>query len=301
MAGDVLIFAEHLERRIAPSNLEVIAIGRELASRSGGHVRVALFGEKVRALADALARHGVEVLLAEDPALAEYTPDGYGQAAHSVVESTRPRLILVAHTSQGYDLAPALAGTMDLPLVTNCLALRFDGEGIVATRRLLNEKVQADVEIASSRPIVATVRPGTAKAAGPRHRHRRRGHHRVRRPRDPEEREPSAHRGVRKGPGRRRGRIPTAHGHGLVAEDEASRTERQDGSAEALRGVWNQRRDATRRRHEGREPDHRHQHGSERTDLRSRACRDCGGCPEAPARCLERAQELTARTPGAFI
>jgi len=167
MAGDVLIFAEHLEGRIAPSTLEAIAIGRELASRSGGRVRVALFGEKVRALADALAAHGVEVLLAEDPALAEYTPDGYAQAAHAVVESTNPRLILVAHTSQGYDLAPALAGAMDLPLVTNCLALRFDGERLVATRRLLNEKVQAEVEIASSRPIVATVRPGSATAAGP--------------------------------------------------------------------------------------------------------------------------------------
>src|SRR5437867_12516719 len=56
---------------------------------------------------------------------------------------------------------------MDLPLVTNCLALRFDGERIVATRRLLNEKVKAEVEIASSRPIVATVRPGAAKAAAP--------------------------------------------------------------------------------------------------------------------------------------
>src|SRR5213593_1158243 len=165
MAGDVLIFAEHLEGRIAPSTLEAIAIGRELASRSGGPVRVALFGEKVRALADSLAGHGVEVLLAEDPALAEYTPDAYAQAAQSIVESTRPRLILVAHTSQGYDLAPALAGTMDLPLVTNCLALRFEGERMVATRRLLNEKVEA--EIASSRPIVATLRPGAAKAAGP--------------------------------------------------------------------------------------------------------------------------------------
>ncbi len=167
MAGDVLIFAEHLEGRIAPSTLEAVSIGRELASRSGGHVRVALFGESVGALAEALAGYGVEVLLTEDPALAEYTPDGYGQAGRAVVETTRSRLVLVAHTSQGYDLAPALAGTMDLPLVTNCLALRFDGERLVATRRLLNEKVQAEVEIASSRPIVATVRPGSVKAAGP--------------------------------------------------------------------------------------------------------------------------------------
>jgi len=147
--------------------LEAIAVGRELGSRSGGHARVALFGHDVRVLADVLAGTGTEVLLADDPALAEYTPDGYGQAARAVVESANPRLILVAHTSQGYDLAPALAGAMDLPLVTNCLALRFDGERLIATRRLLNEKVQAEVEIASSRPIVATVRPGSVKPAGP--------------------------------------------------------------------------------------------------------------------------------------
>src|SRR5947199_8717549 len=120
MAGDVLIFAEHLEGRIAPSTLEAIAIGRELASRSGGPVRVALFGEKVRALADALAGHGVEALLAEEPALAEYTPDAYGQAAQSIVEATRPRLTPVAPTSQSPDLSPALAGTMERPSVPNC-------------------------------------------------------------------------------------------------------------------------------------------------------------------------------------
>src|SRR3989442_1407106 len=167
LPGDVLILAEHVEGHVAPSTLEAIAVGRELGSRSGGHARVALFGHDVRVLADVLAGTGTEVLLADDPALAEYTPDGYGQAARAVVESANPRLILVAHTSQGYDLAPALAGAMDLPLVTNCLALRFDGERLIATRRLLNEKVQAEVEIASSRPIVATVRPGSVKPAGP--------------------------------------------------------------------------------------------------------------------------------------
>src|SRR2546428_13075636 len=108
MAGDMLILAEHLEGRIAPSTWEAIAIGREVASRSGGHVRVGLFGEKVRALADALAGHGVEVLLVEDPGLGGYMPDAYGQAAQWGVESPRPRLVLLAHTAPSYELATAL-------------------------------------------------------------------------------------------------------------------------------------------------------------------------------------------------
>jgi electron transfer flavoprotein alpha subunit len=167
MPGDILIVAEHLEGRLAPSTFELVSVGRTLAAESGGVVRVALFGQGVHALAEALANLGVEVLWVEDAALAEYTGDGYAVAVRGLLESARPRLLLVAHTAEGYDLAPALAGALDLPLVTNAVALRLDGGRLVTTRRLLNEKVQADVEIASDRTIVVTVRPGSVKAAIP--------------------------------------------------------------------------------------------------------------------------------------
>jgi electron transfer flavoprotein alpha subunit len=167
MPDDILIVAEHLEGHLALPTFELVSVGRALAVESGGVVRVALFGQGVRALADALAKLGVEILLVEDEALAEYTGDGYALAVQGLLGSTKPRLLLVAHTAQGYDLAPALAGALDLPLVTNAVGLRLDGGRLVATRRLLNEKVQADVEIASDRMIVVTVRPGSVKAATP--------------------------------------------------------------------------------------------------------------------------------------
>ena len=167
MSGDILIVAEHLEGRLAPSTFEVVSLGRALAAASGGVVRVALFGQGVRALAEALAKLGVEVLLVEDEALAEYTGDGYVLAVRGLLESAKPRLLLAAHTAQGYDLAPTLAGALDLPLVTNAVGVRLDGSRLVVTRRLLNEKVQAEIEIASDRMIVGTVRPGSVKAASP--------------------------------------------------------------------------------------------------------------------------------------
>lgn len=167
MAGDVLVIAEHLEGRLAPSTLELVAASRELVSQSGGAAKAAVFGHGAKPLADTLTGHGIEVLLAEHPALAEYTAGGYGQAVRALVESMTPRVLLLAHTAQGYDLAPAVAGVLDLPLVTNCIALRVDGDRLVATRRLLNEKVQEDIEIASDRTIVATLRPGSTKPASP--------------------------------------------------------------------------------------------------------------------------------------
>jgi electron transfer flavoprotein alpha subunit len=167
MAGDILIFAEHLENRLAPSTLELIAAGRSLAEASGGRARVLLLGHRVEGLARTLAGYGTPVLLADDPALEEYAGDAYGQAVRGVVESARPRFVLAAHTAQGYDLAPSLAGSMDLPLVTNCLSLAVDGDRLRAVRRILNEKVQAEVEVRSERTIVLTLRPGSVAPAEP--------------------------------------------------------------------------------------------------------------------------------------
>jgi electron transfer flavoprotein alpha subunit len=165
MAGGVLIVAEHLENRLSPSTLELIAAGRFLAEASGGRAQVLLLGHRVGGLARTLAGYGTPVLLADDPALAEYAGDAHGHVVRGIVESASPRFVLVAHTAQGYDLAPALAGSMDLPLVTNCLSLSVDGDRLRAVRRILNEKVQAEVEIRSEKTIVLTLRPGSVAPA----------------------------------------------------------------------------------------------------------------------------------------
>ena len=164
---DVLIVAEHLEGKIAPSTLELVAKGRELAASIGGVVRGALLGHDAKPLAGQLAAFGLEVLYADDPLLAEYTGAGYRQVLQSLLADAPPRAVLIAHTAQGYDLAPSLAGAGDLPLVANCVDVRFEGDRLVATRRLLNEKIQADFELSSDRPFVATLRPGSVPAAEP--------------------------------------------------------------------------------------------------------------------------------------
>jgi len=150
-----------------PATFELVALARPLAAATGGAVKGLVAGHDVSALADALASSGVDVLVADDPALEAYTFEGVAQAVRAALDAVAPRVLLIPHTAQGYDLAPALAASLDLPLVTNCVDLRMDGEAVVATRRMLNEKVQGEFEIASDRTCVATVRPGATKPAGP--------------------------------------------------------------------------------------------------------------------------------------
>ncbi len=167
MGSDILLVAEHLEGKLAPSTLELVAWGRDLAAQSGGAAKVVLLGHGSAGLAESLATCGLEVLHGDDPALAEYTDGGYGQVLRALVGSLAPRMLLLAHTAQGSDLAPEIAGAADLPLATNCVGVRIEGGKLIVTRRMLNEKVQAEFELASDRTYVVTVRPGSVKPADP--------------------------------------------------------------------------------------------------------------------------------------
>jgi electron transfer flavoprotein alpha subunit len=167
MGKDILLLAEHFEGKLAPSTLELVAKGRELAAQSGGAAKAALFGHQAGSLAQTLAGYGLPVLHVDDEVLAEYTEGGYGQAARALIELVGPRVVLAAHTSQGYDLTPGLAGAMDLPLVSNCVDVRLEGDKLVATRRLLNEKIQGEFEMSSEKPYLVTLRPGATKPAEP--------------------------------------------------------------------------------------------------------------------------------------
>ena len=165
MGADILGIAEHLDGVVAPSTFEVIGKAIALADASGGAAKIALLGSGTTAIASSLASTGVEVLHTEDASLRDYTPDAYGQVLRGLLASIAPRLVLAAHTAQGTDLAPAIAASADLPLVTNCVDLSLEAGTLLATRRMFNEKVEGVFELSSDRAYVATLRPGATKPA----------------------------------------------------------------------------------------------------------------------------------------
>src|SRR3989304_755839 len=109
MGADILVVAEHLEGKLAPATLEIVAKGRELAAQAGGPAQAGPLRPRPAAPASELASYGLDVLMGDDPALEAYSGGGYAQALASMLAASPPRVLLLAHTAQGYDLAPALA------------------------------------------------------------------------------------------------------------------------------------------------------------------------------------------------
>jgi electron transfer flavoprotein alpha subunit len=164
---NILAVAEHREGRVASATYELVAKGRELAAKNEGRLRVALLGDRVGTMASEIASRGVDVLQVEHPGLAAYTAGGYAQALAGLRANENPRIVLLAHTTQGYDLGPRLAAEWNAPVVANCTDLFLEGTALVAHRKILNDKIEVVLEVRSEQPYVVTLRPGSVKPAAP--------------------------------------------------------------------------------------------------------------------------------------
>ncbi|MBT3221762.1 MAG: electron transfer flavoprotein subunit alpha/FixB family protein [Proteobacteria bacterium] len=186
--NEILVLAEHRDGAFREITHEMLALANLLAG--GGEVVALLVGtatlaDELRPSADRILlletdgpAHEVEVWLraAEEairgrrateadskrrfPVLESRATEPGGPGVTREIRQREPRLVLLGHTAQGMELAPALAARLELPLVTDCLDLSLN-EVLTAERRVFGGKVVETLSMKPSPAYVATVRPGS--------------------------------------------------------------------------------------------------------------------------------------------
>ena len=156
----ILIVGEKQKDGLREATLELVTLARGL----GGELISLVIGSGVSALGEELAKKGGgKVLVADDPALENYTIDAYTAAVRKAIEAESPDLILLSNTPRGWDLAPKLAAALDCGIATDVIRIEEDGGDLVFIRRVFNAKFDARLRIAGT-PRIATVQPGAAEA-----------------------------------------------------------------------------------------------------------------------------------------
>ncbi|MBU4576848.1 MAG: electron transfer flavoprotein subunit alpha/FixB family protein, partial [Desulfarculus sp.] len=69
------------------------------------------------------------------------------------------------HSSQGMDLAPALAGRLGLPLVTDCTGLSWNDGALSVQRAVYGGKAMQELALKPAATVVATLQAGAYQAA----------------------------------------------------------------------------------------------------------------------------------------
>lgn len=164
MANEILVLAEHRQGKLRDVSLEMLSQAAKVAGR-GGQVVAVLLGAGAGAMAETLARHADRVLYADDPRFERFSAEGTQRALADLVRARRPALVLLAHSAQGADVAPALAVEAGLPLTTDVIGLSRQEAGWRATRQVFQGKANADYALADGAPHLVTIREGSFDVA----------------------------------------------------------------------------------------------------------------------------------------
>jgi electron transfer flavoprotein alpha subunit len=168
----ILIVAEQRDGRLNRASWEAIAAAQALAGSPAGAsaagslpIKIGVVGSAVAQLASELATASVtEVLVAENPALAAYTPDGYVLAIRALVHAVSPTYVLMPHTYQARDCAPAIAARLRRTLITDVTGISGSGADAVFMRPMFQGKLAAQVKPLGDPPFFVTMQIGAFRA-----------------------------------------------------------------------------------------------------------------------------------------
>ena len=159
MAQGVFVITEQRDGECRKVSFEAVSEGRRIADGLGSDVTAVVVGAGIEGLAGELQKYGPDkILVADDPALAEYTTDAYTNVIAELIQSADPAVILIGASVQGKDLCARLAARLDAGLAMDCTVIKLDSGILTCTRPMFGGKIFADVEIEGSPQLIA-IRP----------------------------------------------------------------------------------------------------------------------------------------------
>jgi electron transfer flavoprotein alpha subunit len=143
-------------------SFEALAAGEQLAAKLGIECSAAIIGEDLATLSSELTgKNLAKVVTVQHDLLKSYTSDSYVATLEQLIKHAAPAYVLMPHTYQVRDFAPALAARFKQVLISDVIAIH---DGPIFVRQLLQGKLNADYKHASAGPFFVSVQAGTFRA-----------------------------------------------------------------------------------------------------------------------------------------
>jgi electron transfer flavoprotein alpha subunit len=158
MSNKVWVFIDQFKGEALQTSWEAMGAAKGLADELGSGLTALVLGYQVEELAGLAGQYGAdEVLLSDDPILADYRPEPFTSVIANLAKDAQPQAILFPTTSRGRELAGMLAIDLDTGVLVDVTALEVKDGNIVATRPVYAGKLLAKV-VTQARPQIITVR-----------------------------------------------------------------------------------------------------------------------------------------------
>lgn len=166
---NIWVFIESANGKVRNVSLELLSAGKNLANANNEKLVGIVIGKNLDDVVKTVIAYGVdEVILVEGDEYQNYSTDGYTNAMVRLVEKYSPSVILIGATNNGRDLAPRVAGRLNIGMISDCTGfeIKDDTGDIVWTKPLYGGNLISNV-LCSTRPQLATVRNGSFKKEQP--------------------------------------------------------------------------------------------------------------------------------------
>ena len=158
--SEIFVLVEHRRGEIRDITFEMLTKGRELAQKNGTSLTAVLIADHSEKFTDKLKNFADKILSIDEAKAENFNSDVYQKILSPLLKDKKPVLTLIGHTAFGLDLAPSLATETGLPLVTDCIGLSLEGNGLFAERQMYGGKVNARIQLNGDSSYIATVQQG---------------------------------------------------------------------------------------------------------------------------------------------
>jgi electron transfer flavoprotein alpha subunit/NAD-dependent dihydropyrimidine dehydrogenase PreA subunit len=163
----VWVVAEHYKAEIHKVAYQLLTKGRELADILDVNLSLIVLGDKFDNKLEEFGAFGAnEVIYIKSSILKDYYSDLYVNTLSEIISKNKPEIILIGATPTGRDFAPRVAKRLNAGLTADCTGLDIEQntKNLMQTRPTFGGNIMATIRTPTSRPQLATVRPGIFKA-----------------------------------------------------------------------------------------------------------------------------------------
>ena len=168
----VWVFIEQNDGKIEGVSLELLGAGRKLADKLEVPLSGVLLGYEIKSLSREVITYGADqVYVIDHEVMKDYRTESYMKAVINLAEKYKPEIFLYGATSNGKDLASAVATDLSTGLTadTTMLDVEVEKRLLEASRPAFGGNIMATILCKKHRPQMATVRPKVMKAMEPNH------------------------------------------------------------------------------------------------------------------------------------
>ncbi len=152
----ILVVLENQRGNIHAFSQEAVVAGQQLSEKLGLDLSILCLGENASSLRDQASDYKAKsLILAEHDLINSYSADGYSKALSQAISELSPKYVLMGHSYMVRDFLPRVSAKLDIPFVSDIIAVDYDGDSPVFSRQVFNAKLATKVKTNSDAVLLS--------------------------------------------------------------------------------------------------------------------------------------------------